>query len=110
MMFIRFKAVLVAAFTICASCLTAPSTGTASPVSTGWKPATEAAGSTKADLFTQVRGRGHGGWKGGRGWHGGRAFGHTRGLKRGHYRRGYNRGYHAPRAYAPRWGYRAYRW
>jgi hypothetical protein len=110
MMFIRFKAVLVAAFTISAACLTVPSSGDAAPVSAGWRPASEAAGSANADLFTEVRGRGHGGWHRGRGWHGGRAWGHTRGLKRGHYRRGYNRGYYAPPIYNPRWGYRAYRY
>jgi hypothetical protein len=109
MIFFRFKALLVAAFTLSAACLTAPSPGNASPVSTGWRPATEATTGATADLFTQARGRGHGGWHRGRGWHGGRAWGHSRGLKRGHYKRGYYRGgYYAPRAYGPRWGYRAF--
>jgi hypothetical protein len=108
----RFRSFIVAGAALAAACLTAPSGSVAAPVSVGWNAATHAASAINSEMLTTVKGRhGRGGFHKGRGWHGGRAWGHSRGLKRGHYKRGYRRGgyyYAMPPAWRPHPYRRAY--
>lgn len=93
MIFVRFKAIVIAGLTLLAAALTTPAPGNAAPVSSGWTAPAQAGEGINSGLVNQI------------GYH--RGYGRHRGYRRAY---GHRRVYRGPRHYRPARYYRPVRY